>query len=254
MVFGVAMQTYGTKLADQQEVLMYIADILIDVYTAESAVLRAIAARRRIAWHRSTPTRRASFVNDAAARIEIDRASGAGRHGRRRHVADDAGWLAAAVEIRSVRHRHPSQASGGRSRRSGWVHLLMNARAFAAAALAFALVCVRARATGGHTGLRPTARRRPCGEGRDVPERKGSDSGRSQGRTAAARLLPDRSRLRRAGLARAERRPNGARNADLHRRTAADAQSRDARVLAEGTAVSHHRVPRSDRAPRITCR
>src|SRR6266853_381295 len=37
MVFGVAMQTYGMKLGDQQEVLTYTADILIDVYSAESA-------------------------------------------------------------------------------------------------------------------------------------------------------------------------------------------------------------------------
>src|SRR5437867_3498401 len=32
MVFGLAMQTYGHGLADQQEVLMHLADILIDVY------------------------------------------------------------------------------------------------------------------------------------------------------------------------------------------------------------------------------
>ena len=44
MVFGLAMQTYGQKLADQQEVLMNIADIMIDVFSAESAVLRAAAA------------------------------------------------------------------------------------------------------------------------------------------------------------------------------------------------------------------
>ena len=71
MVFGLAMQTYGAALADQQEVLMHAADILIDVFSAESAVLRAQAAS-----HASVP--RASlqvdaarvFVNDAAMRIE----------------------------------------------------------------------------------------------------------------------------------------------------------------------------------------
>ena len=60
MVFGLAMQTYGQKLADQQEVLMNIADIMIDVFSAESAVLRAArrrADRRRMP--RCTPTRRA---------------------------------------------------------------------------------------------------------------------------------------------------------------------------------------------------
>src|SRR5215831_3891311 len=69
MVFGVAMQTYGTKLADQQEVLTYTADILIDVYSAESALLRAMAAggSARASLHADAAR---TFVNDAAARIE----------------------------------------------------------------------------------------------------------------------------------------------------------------------------------------
>jgi alkylation response protein AidB-like acyl-CoA dehydrogenase len=41
MVIGTAMQTYGEKLADEQEVLCSAADILIDTYAAESALLRA---------------------------------------------------------------------------------------------------------------------------------------------------------------------------------------------------------------------
>jgi alkylation response protein AidB-like acyl-CoA dehydrogenase len=70
MVFGVAMQTYGTKLADQQEVLTYTADILIDVYSAESALLRAIAAggATRASLHADAAR---VFLNDAAARIEM---------------------------------------------------------------------------------------------------------------------------------------------------------------------------------------
>jgi alkylation response protein AidB-like acyl-CoA dehydrogenase len=69
MVFGVAMQTYGAKLADQQEVLTYTADILIDVYSAESALLRAMAAggSARASLHADAAR---TFVNDAAARIE----------------------------------------------------------------------------------------------------------------------------------------------------------------------------------------
>jgi alkylation response protein AidB-like acyl-CoA dehydrogenase len=71
MVFGIAMQTYGTKLADQQEVLMFTSDILIDVFSAESAVLRATAATRagkpRAALHADAAR---VLVNDAAARIE----------------------------------------------------------------------------------------------------------------------------------------------------------------------------------------
>src|SRR5262245_8284608 len=41
IVLGTAMQTYGSKLSDEQEVLCAAADILIDTYAAESAVLRA---------------------------------------------------------------------------------------------------------------------------------------------------------------------------------------------------------------------
>src|SRR5438094_6661846 len=44
MVLGLAMQTYRDKLADEQEVLMHLADMLIDVFSADSAVLRAQAA------------------------------------------------------------------------------------------------------------------------------------------------------------------------------------------------------------------
>ena len=41
MVLGTAMQTYGDKLTDQQEVLSFAADILIETYASESAVMRA---------------------------------------------------------------------------------------------------------------------------------------------------------------------------------------------------------------------
>ena len=71
MVIGTAMQTYGEALTDQQEVLSYTADILIDIYSAESAVLRAreaIATRHSRAELHSAAAR--VFVNDAAQRIE----------------------------------------------------------------------------------------------------------------------------------------------------------------------------------------
>jgi alkylation response protein AidB-like acyl-CoA dehydrogenase len=71
MVFGVAMQTYGEKLTDQQEVLMYLADIAIDVFGAESATLRARAAsdshQANAALHVDAAR---VFVNDAALRID----------------------------------------------------------------------------------------------------------------------------------------------------------------------------------------
>src|SRR5205823_6311089 len=69
MVFGVAMQTYGTKLADEQEVLTFTADMLIDVFSAESALLRAASATGPRASLHIDAAR--AFINDAAGRIEI---------------------------------------------------------------------------------------------------------------------------------------------------------------------------------------
>jgi alkylation response protein AidB-like acyl-CoA dehydrogenase len=71
MVLGVAMQTYATKLADEQEVLMSLADMLIDVYCADSAVLRAAAASdQRLARAPLQADAARAFVNDAAMRID----------------------------------------------------------------------------------------------------------------------------------------------------------------------------------------
>ena len=67
MVLGTAMQTYGEKLTDQQEVLMGAADILIDVYSAESAVLRAAGTAPGSLQEAAAQV----FVSDAAARVEM---------------------------------------------------------------------------------------------------------------------------------------------------------------------------------------
>jgi alkylation response protein AidB-like acyl-CoA dehydrogenase len=66
MVLGTAMQTYGAKLADQQEVLMTAADIIIDTYASESVLLRAAAARGPV--HEAAAR---TFVSDAAGRVEL---------------------------------------------------------------------------------------------------------------------------------------------------------------------------------------
>ncbi len=66
MVLGTAMQTYGEKLTEEQEIVTCAADILIDVFAAESVVLRAAAARQ--------PLQDAAarvFVHDAANRVEV---------------------------------------------------------------------------------------------------------------------------------------------------------------------------------------
>jgi len=72
MVLGTAMQTYGEKLTDEQEVLMSAADILIDTYAGESAVLRARAAHEAGSPAASLHTdATATFVNDAVGRIDL---------------------------------------------------------------------------------------------------------------------------------------------------------------------------------------
>jgi alkylation response protein AidB-like acyl-CoA dehydrogenase len=70
MVVGVALQTYGQKLSDQQEVLMHAADMLIDVYSAESAVLRAAAMASSAPRASLQMDAARVFVNDAASRVE----------------------------------------------------------------------------------------------------------------------------------------------------------------------------------------
>ena len=74
MVIGTAMQTFGEKLTDEQEILSGAADILIDVYAAESAVLRARAAASRpdAVLHEAAAR---TFVNDAAQRIQMNAAN-----------------------------------------------------------------------------------------------------------------------------------------------------------------------------------
>jgi alkylation response protein AidB-like acyl-CoA dehydrogenase len=71
MVFGVALQTYGPKLADQQEVLMHVADMLMEVYAADSSVLRAMAVSQSNGAQAPLHVDAARvLVSDAAMRIE----------------------------------------------------------------------------------------------------------------------------------------------------------------------------------------
>ena len=74
MILGTAMQTFGEKLADEQEVLIAAADIIIDVYASESALLRALPlADARSGQAREAGLHEAAakvYINDAAMRVE----------------------------------------------------------------------------------------------------------------------------------------------------------------------------------------
>ena len=72
MLLGLAMQKHGEALSEQQEVLAHAADVIIDTFAAESAVLRA-----RQAVDDRHPVAPAAidaaevFTSDAASRIEM---------------------------------------------------------------------------------------------------------------------------------------------------------------------------------------
>jgi alkylation response protein AidB-like acyl-CoA dehydrogenase len=65
MVLGTAMQTYGEALADEQEVLLAAADIAIDAFASDSALLRAAQAGSDL--HQAAAR---VYINDAAGRVE----------------------------------------------------------------------------------------------------------------------------------------------------------------------------------------
>jgi hypothetical protein len=73
MTLGTAAQKYMAKLADQQEILMGVADIITEAYAMESAVLRAqklAAAQGEDAAARYLDMTRV-FCHDAIDRIEM---------------------------------------------------------------------------------------------------------------------------------------------------------------------------------------
>ena len=78
MVLGTALQTFGQKLTDEQEILTGTADILIDVFAAESVLLRAEANLRLkpdAAGGGQAGTAAAAvaetFISDAAGRVDL---------------------------------------------------------------------------------------------------------------------------------------------------------------------------------------
>jgi hypothetical protein len=72
MTLGTAAQKYMASLAERQEILMGVADIITEAYAAESAILRAqklAAAKGEEAAARYVDMARV-FTNDAADRVE----------------------------------------------------------------------------------------------------------------------------------------------------------------------------------------
>ena len=99
-VAGVAMQRHGERLQDEQEVLSHLADIVIDAYAAESAVLRALAATARpgdASLHVAAAT---AVVHEASGRIELSARSALAALAEGDTAAGPPGGAAAAAEAR----------------------------------------------------------------------------------------------------------------------------------------------------------
>jgi alkylation response protein AidB-like acyl-CoA dehydrogenase len=69
-VCGVAYQKFGDKLADEQEVLAVLSDLIIDLFLGESAVLRTLKARAQGAAAATMTDLSLIFVNEAVNRME----------------------------------------------------------------------------------------------------------------------------------------------------------------------------------------
>ena len=74
MLAGTAMQRFGDKLQDEQEILTYLADVLIDTYASESALLRALRSTSESATVKTADLQIDAarvYIHEAAGRIEL---------------------------------------------------------------------------------------------------------------------------------------------------------------------------------------
>ena len=69
-VSGVAYQRHGEKLLEEQEVAASLSDMIIDIYLAESALLRALKARKAAGAAPVVTDLALIFANDAVSRLE----------------------------------------------------------------------------------------------------------------------------------------------------------------------------------------
>ncbi len=70
-VSGVAYQKYGEKLGEELEVVAHLSDMMIDVYLAESAVLRTLKVRQAGGNSSVMTDLTLAFINDAVGRMEL---------------------------------------------------------------------------------------------------------------------------------------------------------------------------------------
>ena len=73
MTAGMAVQKFMQKLADEQEIIMNLTDMLIEVYTSESAILRTqkLAAMKNEAGLQPYIDMTQAYVSDSLERINV---------------------------------------------------------------------------------------------------------------------------------------------------------------------------------------
>ena len=124
-VLGLAMQTYGEKLTDEQELLSFTADILIDAYAAESMVHRARQAHDGGAGTAALQADAArAFVSDAAGRIDSAARSALAAMAEGDALRTHLAALRRLLKVPPVKHRRDSPAAGRSDRRAGRVYFL----------------------------------------------------------------------------------------------------------------------------------
>ena len=69
---GVAYRKFGEKLVEEQEVAARLSDIIIDIYLAESALLRALKLRNQRGRSSAASDLALIFADEAAGRMELD--------------------------------------------------------------------------------------------------------------------------------------------------------------------------------------
>ena len=110
---GGAMQKYRERLADQQEIIGALADIVLEIYAMESALLRAekaIALARR--FHRRHCRSRSRPVARWRGARGSFRAGRARRFRGRRYVAHPNGRVAPHDQARTCGHHRPAPRRG----------------------------------------------------------------------------------------------------------------------------------------------
>ena len=244
MVFGLAMQTYGQKLADQQEVLMNVADIMIDVFSAESAVLRALAQGDRTPRAALHVDAARVFVNDAAMRIDASARQALAAMTEGDTLRTMLAALRRLLKFVADRYRDAAAAARRRGGRAWRLHLCVNGS--------------RAR----WWPERAACASKPPDDSRDYAAKVAADRAAKDAAFLAGNdpipksrhdqflplaYFPDRTGLQRPGRAQAEQRPDDHRDADVDGHQQKDAARRHAGIRPQGAAAEADGVERGRR-------